>query len=153
MAIHLGVHKRPIVDGKCQEFMDETRRLIEEEVDCTPNAKIFVISLSANKTFLARHLLDDCNNGTMELFNGEQVEHIYDKFCELNSPNICNLVTSFKHCLGGGYNDSILEVKSKNRYDYIQECCFFKQVLKQKVFIFKMLINGVGSKASLVTQM
>jgi hypothetical protein len=59
------------VDGKCREFMDETRSLMEEEVDCTPNAKIFVISLNANKTFLARHLLDDCSNGTMELFNGE----------------------------------------------------------------------------------
>ncbi len=76
MAIHLGVHKRPIVDGKCKESMDEIRSLIKEEVDCTLNVKIFVISLSINKAFLARHLLDDYSNGTMELFNGEQLEHI-----------------------------------------------------------------------------
>ncbi len=151
VAIHLGVHKHPIADGMCKESMDETRSLIEEKVDYTPNVKIFVISLSVNKTFLARHLFDDCSDGTIELFNGEQLEHIKDKFCELNSLNICNLVASFKHCLGGGYIDSILEVKSKNRYDYIQECCFPKQVLRQKLFIFKMLINGVGSRVRLVT--
>jgi hypothetical protein len=56
--------------------MDEIRSLIKEEVDCTLNVKIFVISLSINKAFLARHLLDDYSNGTMELFNGEQLEHI-----------------------------------------------------------------------------
>jgi hypothetical protein len=33
--IYLRVHKHPTVDGKCMESMDETRRLIVEEVDCT----------------------------------------------------------------------------------------------------------------------
>jgi hypothetical protein len=31
-----------------------------------PNAKIFTIFLSANKTFLAKHLLDDNGNGIVE---------------------------------------------------------------------------------------
>ncbi len=51
---------------------------------------------------------------------GEQLEHIQDKFCELSFPNICNLVASFKHHSRGGYIDSVLELKSKNHYDYIQ---------------------------------
>jgi hypothetical protein len=65
-AIHLGVHNHPIVDGKCWEFVKEIRRLIIEEVDPTPNAKISLISLSASKT-LANYLLDDSNNGIVEL--------------------------------------------------------------------------------------
>ncbi len=51
--------------------MDNARRLIVEEVDCTPDAKIYAISLSASKSFLARHLLDDCNDGIIKPFNGE----------------------------------------------------------------------------------
>jgi len=57
--IHVGVHNHPIVDGKCQKFVEETRRLIAEELDRMLNAKIFEISLSASKTLLASYLLDD----------------------------------------------------------------------------------------------
>ncbi len=117
-----------------------------------PNAKVFMISLSASKTFLARHLLD-YSDGKVELLKGEQLEQIQYKFCELNSPNVHNLIASFKHCPSGGYIDSILELKLKNSYDYIQECCFLGQVLGQKAFIFKMSINGVGNGVSLVTRM
>jgi hypothetical protein len=39
-----------------------------------------MISLGASKTFLATHLLVDNGDGTMELLNGEQLEHIKDKF-------------------------------------------------------------------------
>jgi len=99
------------------------------------------------------------------------MEQIQDKFYELNSPNVRNLVAFFKHHLKGGYIDSvrnlvvffkhhsrggyidsIFELKSKSQYDYIQECCFLGQVYGQKVFIFKMSINGVGSGVSLVMQ-
>ncbi len=59
------------MNGKRREFVDNTRRLIVEEVDHTPNVKIFAISLSISKTFLARHLLNDCNNGIVELVNIE----------------------------------------------------------------------------------
>jgi hypothetical protein len=51
--------------------MNETRRLIVEEVNCTLDAKIFVISLSASKTFLAMHLFDESGDGLMELLKGE----------------------------------------------------------------------------------
>jgi hypothetical protein len=32
-----------------------------------PNAKMSMISLSASKTFLAMHLLNDCSDGKVEL--------------------------------------------------------------------------------------
>jgi hypothetical protein len=35
------------------------------------NAKISTILMSANKTFLAMHLLDDSGNGPMELLKGK----------------------------------------------------------------------------------
>jgi hypothetical protein len=53
------------------EFLEETGRLIAEEVVRTLNAKMSMISLSASKTFLVKHLLNDCSDGKMELFKGE----------------------------------------------------------------------------------
>jgi hypothetical protein len=58
-AIHLRVYNHPVVDGKCQKSIKEIKRLITEEVDRTPNAKISSISFNASKTFLASYLLDD----------------------------------------------------------------------------------------------
>ncbi len=83
------------------------------------DAKIYLISFNASKTFLASYLLDDSNDGIVELLKGESLEHIQEKLCEFNSPNICNCVVSFKCHLGGGYIDNILGLKSKDQYDYI----------------------------------
>jgi len=84
------------------------------------DAKISTISLSASNTILIRHLLDDCSNGIVEVSKShEQLEHIQEKFYELGSPNIHNLVVYFKRCSKGGYIDNILELKFKSRYDYI----------------------------------
>jgi hypothetical protein len=83
------------------------------------DAKIFAILLSASKTFLVTHLFDDNGDGPMELLKGEQLKHIQDKFFELNSPNVHNLIVFFKHHLGRGYIDNILELKSKSHYDYV----------------------------------
>ncbi len=69
--IHLGVHKHPMVDGKCKEFVVETKRSITEEVDHKPNVKISTISSSAKKTFLAKNLLDDSGDGMVELLHNE----------------------------------------------------------------------------------
>jgi hypothetical protein len=74
--IHLGVRNHLIVNEKCRESVEETKRLFTEEVDRTPDAKIFTIPLGVNKTFLASYLLHDYIDGTMELLKGEQLEHI-----------------------------------------------------------------------------
>jgi hypothetical protein len=62
------------VNGKSRESMDEIRRLIVKEVDHTVNAKISVILLGANETFLVMHLLDDSGYGIVELLNNERLE-------------------------------------------------------------------------------
>ncbi len=82
VVIHLGVHNHFIANGKRRKLVEETR-LIVEEVDRMLDVKIFLISLSVSKTFLASYLFDDSSNGTMKLFKGEQLKHILDKFCEL----------------------------------------------------------------------
>jgi len=56
------------------ESLEETKRLIVEEVNRTPDTKMFAISLSANKTFLARHLFNECSDGKVELLKGEWLE-------------------------------------------------------------------------------
>jgi len=86
--------------------------LIEQAMIHTLDAKISTISLSVNKSSFNKHLLSDSNDGTIELFHGEGLKHVQDKFIELSSSNICNLVTSFKHHLEGGYIDHIFELKS-----------------------------------------
>jgi hypothetical protein len=47
-------------------------------------------------------------------------------------PNVQNLVVSFKHHLGGGYIDNILELKSNNCYNYIEECCFIAKFMVKR---------------------
>ncbi len=74
--IHFGVYNHLIADGKCWESIEDTRRLITKEVDCMLDAKTSSISLNANKTFSANHLLNGSSNGIVELFKGEQLEHI-----------------------------------------------------------------------------
>ncbi len=74
--IYLGVHKHLVADGKCKEFVDNTRRLIAKEVDCTFDAKIFVISLNVNFTLLAKHMFDDCSDDIMEHLNGAIGTHL-----------------------------------------------------------------------------
>jgi hypothetical protein len=113
-----------MVDGNCKESVDENKRLIAEEVDPTFDVKISIISLSVNKTFLTMHMFNNSVDGFMDLLKGKQLEQIQHKFLKLSSPNVRNLVAYFKHRLRCGYIDSILELKSKSRYDYIQKCCF-----------------------------
>jgi hypothetical protein len=48
------------------ESMDKTRRSITKEIECTPDAKIFISSLGASKTLLATHILRD--NGVNMVF-------------------------------------------------------------------------------------
>ncbi len=83
--IHLGVHNHLVAYGKCWEFVEKTKRLITEEVDCMLDVKISSISFSASKTFLVSYLLDDYSDGTGQLLKGGQLEHMQEKFCELRA--------------------------------------------------------------------
>jgi phosphoribosylformylglycinamidine (FGAM) synthase-like enzyme len=75
-----------------------------------------MISLKASKYLFAKDLFNDINGNNMELLKNEELEHIQDKFIELNSHN---LVASFKHHPRGGYINNILELNFRNHYNYI----------------------------------
>jgi hypothetical protein len=49
--------------------------------------------------------------------------------------------------------DNILFFKSKSHYDYIQDSCFHGQMVRQKVFLFKMLLYGPICGIDLVKHM
>jgi hypothetical protein len=84
----------------CREALEEIKVLVEGEVFCTPNAKIFVITLNASKEFLAHRLFNENGEGPLEILQGEKLDKVMDKFQTFYSPNIRNLITSFKHNVG-----------------------------------------------------
>jgi hypothetical protein len=64
------VHLHPVANARCKEVVDESKKLIEEEVNWTLNAKIFAISLSASKSFLTKHLFNDNNDDNCKVLKG-----------------------------------------------------------------------------------
>jgi hypothetical protein len=107
--------------------------------------------LNASKTFLAHHLLNENGERPMEIFHGEKLDKVMDKFQPLCSPNIRNFIVSFKHSASTrGPMDNTLLLKSMSPYDYIQDSCFLGQMARQKVFMFKMSFYGPTSGVDLV---
>ncbi len=49
--------------------------------------------------------------------------------------------------------DNILAFKSKSPYDYIQDSCFLRQMVGQKVFLFIMSLYGLANGVDLVRHM
>ncbi len=90
----------------------------------------------------------------MEILQGEKLDKVMEKFETLCSPNIQNLITSFKHNANiQGPMDNILILKLKSPYDYIQDSCFLGQMAKQKVFLFKITLYKLASGVDLVRHM
>jgi hypothetical protein len=119
------MHEHPIVESMCRESLEEIKVLVKGQVYHTPNAKISTIALNASKAFLAHNLLNENGKGPMEILQGEKLDKVMDKFQPFCSPNVQNLIASFKHSVGTrGPMDNILLLKSKSPYDYIQDSCF-----------------------------
>ncbi len=73
----------------------------------------------------------------MEILQGEKLDKVIDKFQPLCSPNIQNFIASFKHSAGTkGPMDNIIFFKLKSHYDYIQDSCFPRQMVGQKMYLF-----------------
>jgi hypothetical protein len=78
--------------------------------------------------FFFEHLLNKDGEGLVEVFKGEKLRQMIDKFITLFSPNIQNLVASFKHqSWNKRYISSIFVFKANNGYDYVQDNFFLKQ--------------------------
>jgi hypothetical protein len=86
-----------MVEGYSKKMFEQVKSLVEDEASCTPRAIVSTITLAANKTFLSEHLLNENGLGPVEVLKGDKLCQVMDKFLVLSSPNVWNLVTSFKH--------------------------------------------------------
>jgi len=117
--IHLKRHDHPIQDDMCKESLEEIKALVKEKVYRTLNSKHSTIGLFASKS-LSQHLFNEDDGNLVELLKGKQLNKMMHNFAPLWFPNICNLITSFKHYpTNRWYIDNILLLKSKNHYNYI----------------------------------
>ena len=77
-----------------------------------------------------------------------------DKFSTLASPNYRNFVSGSKRfvCSGMGRMDSIMALKDHSDFKYVHGSRFPGQY-KDKVFVFKMSVDLLGSGVDLVKRM
>jgi hypothetical protein len=81
----------------------------------------------------------------MELFKGEKLNQTLLKFVLLCFLGIHNLIASLKHRFDNlGSLDCIFKFKALSGYDYIQNNYFLSQQVGQKVYLFKMFVDGVA---------
>ena len=95
--IHLGVHRHPVKVGDCRDSRKHIEALIEEHVERMPQAMHSKIILEANKNIVGEFLLCEDTN-THRLLSFNELEPMFESYSlELNSPNLCSKVTSFKY--------------------------------------------------------
>jgi hypothetical protein len=90
----------------------------------------------------------------MEILQGEKCDKVMDKFQPFCSPNIRNLITSFKHSTGiKGPWIAYFSLNQKVFMTTFQDNSFPRQMVGQKVFLFKMSFYGPTSGVNLVRRM
>lgn len=57
-----------MANGRCREVVLQVKLLLKEDVSHTPFATNFVVTLTISKTFLSMHLLNEDNDGLVDLF-------------------------------------------------------------------------------------
>jgi hypothetical protein len=114
--------------------------MIEKEAFHTSKATVSAIVLATNKTFISEHLLNKDGKRPVEVMKGKKLHQVMDKFMTLSSPNVRNLVASFKHWLGNrGYISNILIFKANNVYYFIKIIVFQGNRLKKMCFCSRFL--------------
>jgi hypothetical protein len=142
--IHLGTHAHLVVDGKCRESFQGMKNMVVEEVCRTPIATTLVIVLTMNKTFLFCRLFNEDGEGHVELLKAEKLDQTLLKFTPLCFPDIHNFITSLKHRPSNLSSiNYILKLKAMSSYDFIKDNCFLGQQVGQKVYLFKVSMDGV----------
>ena len=87
------------------------------------------------------------------MLRGKELEKVMDKFCFLSSPSIQNMIVTFRvEGKGKGEIDQILEMKRHAKIEFIHDNVFPGQG-QEKVYFFKMLVDGPGSGVDLIRRM
>ncbi len=104
-----GQHEHLVLKGNCREVVKQVKALIQEEVFHTSSTIVLVASMG----FLSHHLFNEDGEGPMETLKRDKLCQVMGKFTTFYSPNVRNLVSSFKHFLGNrGYTFSIMALKA-----------------------------------------
>jgi hypothetical protein len=140
----LGTHAHLLVDGKCRESFQEMKNMVAKKVCHTPIATTLAITFTTNKKFLFCHLFKEDGEGHVELLKGEKLDQALLKFTPLCFLDIHNFIVSLKHHPSNSSSiDYILKLKAMSSYDFIKDNCFLDQQAGQKVYLFKMSMDGV----------
>jgi len=94
-AIHFGEHCHPIAEGMYRDSIQEICGLIAKQIAKTPMATNSTIALLASKDFLNNYLFHN-EEGEKEMLKVEEMEEVMDRFQYLSSPNIWNMISSFR---------------------------------------------------------
>jgi hypothetical protein len=105
----------------------------------------------ANKELLDKYVIHN-GPGPKKMLQGQELEDVLDKFEHLNSPNLRNTISLYRSGGKRGAYDSIMAMQRYTAIEYIHANIFLSQG-KDKVYVFKMLIDGLGSGVELVKRM
>jgi hypothetical protein len=108
-----------------RDFTKTICGLIAEQVDKTPKALNFAIALFASKDFLMNYLFHN-GEGEKEMLKGEEMEDVMDCFQYLSSPNIQNVISSFRSNNRGGVIDNIMTMKKESKFKFIHDNVFLR---------------------------
>jgi hypothetical protein len=120
-------------------------------VSKTPTTKNFAITLTARKEFLDGYLIHS-GPKSKEMLWDKALEDNLEKFEILSSSNVRNMITSLR---SGGKErayDSIMIMKRYVTIEYIHGNVFPGQG-REKVYVFKMLVDGPKSGVDLIKHM
>jgi hypothetical protein len=146
--IHLRMHNHPVSDGIYRETLDTISGLIAQEVSKTPTTKNYAIAIATSIEFLDKYLIHS-GPRPKKMLRGHELEDVLDKFEHLSSPNLRNTISLSKSSGKRGEYDSIMAMKRFTRIKYIHSNIFPGQG-KDKVYVFKMLVDGPRSGVDLV---
>ena len=95
--IHIGTHQHPVKVGDFIDNRERINALIEEHVQCMPQATHNNIAFETNKDMVGEFILCSDNN-THHLFSLKDLKLVFGRCRELYFPNLCSKVTFLNIC-------------------------------------------------------
>jgi hypothetical protein len=116
--LHLGVHEHPMKVDEDQEVKDKTCKLIERQVERTPQATNSAIVMEANKELVGKLLIDP-EGVPVRKFDLEELVPVLEKCKYMSSPSIKNDETAFKYIRRFGVMDNIATLRGCSHWAFI----------------------------------
>jgi hypothetical protein len=120
-------------------------------VSKTSTTKNSAIVLAASKEFLDGYYFHS-GPGPKKILWHKALEDVLDKFEILSSPNLRNIISSSRNNGKGGFFNSIMSMIRHSIIEHIHSNVFPGQK-KEKVYVFKMLVERLGSNVDLIKRM